>query len=131
MLRADVTGKKLWLLWGACAGVGALAAALVVLGNPGNMGICGACFLRDTAGALGLFSGAGPRIFRPELVGLILGAFALRLGQGRGHQLRWLHHVCNQTETEAVLRGEPAARQKPTAWAWFPTTMAAIRRAPS
>jgi YedE family putative selenium metabolism protein len=47
------------------------------------MGICGACFLRDTAGALGLFAGDGPRIFRPELVGLILGAFLLRLGQGR------------------------------------------------
>lgn len=70
------------MLWGACAGVGALAAVLVALGNPGNMGICGACFLRDTAGALGLF-GKGPQIFRPELVGLILGAFLLRLVQGR------------------------------------------------
>jgi hypothetical protein len=74
---------KLWMLWAACAGVGALAALLVALGNPGNMGICGACFLRDTAGALGLFSGEGPRIFRPELVGLIVGAFLLRLAQGR------------------------------------------------
>lgn len=83
MLRSDVTGKKLWLLWGACAGVGALALALVALGNPGNMGLCGACFLRDSAGALGLFSAEGPRIFRPELVGLILGAFLLRLGQRR------------------------------------------------
>ena len=51
MLRTEVTGTKLWLLWGACAVVGSLAAALVALGNPGNMGICGACFLRDTAGA--------------------------------------------------------------------------------
>jgi YedE family putative selenium metabolism protein len=47
------------------------------------MGICGACFLRDTAGALGLFSAEGPRIFRPELVGLILGAFFLRLFRGQ------------------------------------------------
>src|ERR1700687_1266389 len=83
MLRTDVTGKKLWLLWALCAGVGALAAALVALGNPGNMGLCGACFLRDTAGALGLYAADGPRIFRPELVGLILGAFLLRLGQHR------------------------------------------------
>jgi uncharacterized protein len=82
MLRTDVTGRKLWVLWLACAGVGALAAVLVVLGNPGNMGICGACFLRDTAGALGLF-GTGPKIFRPELVGLILGVFLLRIVQGR------------------------------------------------
>src|SRR5205814_3144552 len=43
---------------------------------------CGACFLRDTAGALGLFS-KGPQIFRPELVGLVLGAFLLRMGQRR------------------------------------------------
>src|SRR5438105_1978040 len=81
MLRTNVTGKKLWLLWLACAGVGILAWGLVVLGNPGNMGLCGACFLRDTAGALGLFHADGPRIFRPELVGLVLGAFLLRLGQ--------------------------------------------------
>jgi YedE family putative selenium metabolism protein len=46
------------------------------------MGVCGACFLRDTAGALGLFA-KGPQIFRPELVGLIVGAFLLRLGQRR------------------------------------------------
>src|ERR1700694_843960 len=83
MLRTAVTGMKLWSLWLACAGVGVLAALLIILGNPGNMGICGACFLRDTAGALGQFTGDGPRIFRPELVGLILGAFLLRLVQGR------------------------------------------------
>jgi YedE family putative selenium metabolism protein len=83
MLRTDVSGEKLWALWIACVGVGALAGLLVALGNPGNMGVCGACFLRDTAGALGLFTGDGPRIFRPELVGLLLGAFLLRLAQGR------------------------------------------------
>jgi uncharacterized protein len=83
MLRTDVAGMKLKLLWLACAGVGVLAGLLVFLGNPGNMGICGACFLRDTAGALGLFTAEGPRIFRPELVGLILGAFLLRLTQRR------------------------------------------------
>ncbi|MGE3165634.1 MAG: YedE family putative selenium transporter [Planctomycetota bacterium] len=59
----------------AAAVVGMGCGALVLAGNPGNMGICGACFLRDTAGALGLF-GSGPKIFRPELVGLVLGALA-------------------------------------------------------
>lgn len=83
MLRTDVAGRKLYLLWGSCAVVGLLAALLVELGNPGNMGLCGACFLRDTAGAVGLFTGDGPRIFRPELVGVIVGAFLLRLGQRR------------------------------------------------
>src|SRR5262245_2951900 len=83
MLRTEVAGRKLHLLWAACAVVGVLAALLVELGNPGNMGLCGACFLRDTAGAIGLFAGEGPRVFRPELVGLVLGAFLLRLGQKR------------------------------------------------
>jgi hypothetical protein len=63
--------------------VGCLAAALVALGNPGNMGICGACFLRDLAGSLGLFGGKGPKIFRPEVVGVAVGAFAWVLFRGR------------------------------------------------
>ena len=34
--------------------IGILASLLQYLGNPGNMGICVACFERDIAGALGL-----------------------------------------------------------------------------
>lgn len=83
MLRTDVSGPKLWLLWAACAVVGVLAVVLIASGNPGNMGLCGACFLRDTAGAIGLMNAEGPKIFRPEIVGLIFGAFFLRLGQRR------------------------------------------------
>lgn len=82
MLRTEVSGIKLWLLWAACAVVGVLSAVIVACGNPGNMGVCGACFLRDTAGALGLSAAEGPRIFRPELVGLVLGAFLCRLVRG-------------------------------------------------
>ncbi len=52
--------------------LGGLAAALVAAGNPGNMGLCGACFLRDLGGALGLHK--GPAIVRPEVCGLALGA---------------------------------------------------------
>ena len=33
--------------------IGVLAVVLVKLGNPGNMGICVACFTRDIAGAVG------------------------------------------------------------------------------
>jgi YedE family putative selenium metabolism protein len=83
MLRTETSRQTLYLLWAACAIVGVLAALLVDLGNPGNMGICGACFLRDTAGAFGLSVSDGPRIFRPELAGIILGAFVFRLGQRR------------------------------------------------
>ena len=38
--------------------IGVLAALLVKFGNPGNMGVCVACFTRDVAGALGLHRAA-------------------------------------------------------------------------
>lgn len=34
--------------------IGVIAAALVWFGNPKNMGFCIACFIRDTAGAVGM-----------------------------------------------------------------------------
>lgn len=60
---------------GAGAVIGILAAFLVKMGNPGNMGICVACFLRDTAGALGLHSVEKLSFIRPEVLGIVLGAF--------------------------------------------------------
>lgn len=55
--------------------IGIFSALLVKFGNPGNMGICVACFTRDIAGALGLHRAAVVQYLRPELAGLILGAF--------------------------------------------------------
>ena len=55
--------------------VGILAPVLVLLGNPGNMGICVACFERDTVGALGFHRAAVVQYIRPEIIGLILGSF--------------------------------------------------------
>jgi uncharacterized protein len=52
--------------------LGGIAALLVLAGNPGNMGLCGACFLRDLAGALRLHQGSA--LVRPEVPGLVLGA---------------------------------------------------------
>lgn len=74
MLRGDATTGRRALGLVLTLAVGALAAALVALGNPGNMGICGACFLRDAAGALKLHA-APPAYARPELAGIVLGAF--------------------------------------------------------
>ena len=54
--------------------VGLAALLLAKLGNPGNMGFCIACFLRDIAGAMGLHGAAVVQYFRPEIVGLVLGA---------------------------------------------------------
>jgi len=55
--------------------VAVISIALVRLGNPPNMGFCIACFLRDTAGALGLHGAAPVQYLRPEIIGIILGAF--------------------------------------------------------
>ena len=43
-----------WGIIGVGAFIGVMAALLQKLGNPGNMGICVACFERDIAGAIGL-----------------------------------------------------------------------------
>ena len=43
--------KKLALAGVVC---GLVAACLAFLGNPANMAFCIACFIRDTAGALGM-----------------------------------------------------------------------------
>lgn len=59
--------------------IGIIASLLVLFGNPANMGFCIACFLRDTSGALGLHSAAAVQYIRPEIIGIVLGSFALSL----------------------------------------------------
>ena len=59
--------------------IGILAPFLVKLGNPGNMGICMACFTRDIAGALGLHNAGLVQYIRPEIIGGLLGAFIAAL----------------------------------------------------
>lgn len=59
--------------------IGVVAIVLTLLGNPQNMGFCIACFLRDTAGALGLHSTETVQYLRPEIIGIVLGAFVIAL----------------------------------------------------
>lgn len=61
------------IITGALLGV--IAPILVYLGNPGNMGFCAACFLRDTSGAFGFHQVATLQYLRPEILGLIIGGF--------------------------------------------------------
>lgn len=56
---------------------GLVAVVLAIFGNPGNMAICIACFIRDTAGALGMHQAAVVQYARPEIIGMVLGAFAI------------------------------------------------------
>jgi len=66
--------KKLFIV-GAGLVFGVLGALMVNWGNPPNMGICVACFLRDIAGALGLQRASVVQYIRPEIIGFVIGAF--------------------------------------------------------
>ena len=55
---------------------------LAIGGNPPNMAFCAACFIRDTAGALHLHAADKVQYFRPEIVGLVAGAFITALATG-------------------------------------------------
>ena len=59
--------------------IGILAPLLQKLGNPGNMGVCVACFARDVAGALGLHRAAVVQYLRPEIIGFVLGSLIAAL----------------------------------------------------
>ena len=56
--------------------IGILAPLLQLWGNPANMGICVACFVRDITGALGLHRAPVVQYLRPEIIGFVLGSFA-------------------------------------------------------
>lgn len=62
--------------------LGVIAILLVVFGNPKNMGFCIACFVRDIAGATKMHSAAVVQYVRPEIIGLVLGSFAISLATG-------------------------------------------------
>jgi len=58
----------------------AVAITLAALGNPKNMAICIACFIRDTAGSMQLHTAPPVQYFRPEIVGIIIGALLMAVG---------------------------------------------------
>ncbi len=64
-----------WGIIGVGGAIGILAALLQKLGNPGNMGICVACFERDIAGAIGIHRADVVQYMRPEIIGFVLGSF--------------------------------------------------------
>ena len=57
---------------------GIVAAAVAIMlasnGNPGDMAICIACFIRDSAGAMKLQTNETVQYLRPEIIGIIVGA---------------------------------------------------------
>ena len=65
---------KIWIILAGLV-LGVVAALLVKWGNPLNMGLCVACFIRDVAGALGLHRASAVQYLRPEIPGLVIGSF--------------------------------------------------------
>ncbi|OIN96225.1 MAG: hypothetical protein AUJ48_01930 [Deltaproteobacteria bacterium CG1_02_45_11] len=63
-----------WGIISVGAFIGVFAALLQKWGNPGNMGICVACFERDIAGAIGFHRAEVVQYMRPEIIGFVLGA---------------------------------------------------------
>ena len=59
--------------------IGILAPLLQKLGNPGNMGVCVACFVRDITGAVGLHRADVVQYVRPEIIGFVLGSLLAAL----------------------------------------------------
>ena len=72
-MRRFLTPRTLIILAGLIFGV--LAALMTNWGNPHNMGICVACFIRDMAGGLGLHQAGVVQYLRPEIPGFLLGSF--------------------------------------------------------
>jgi YedE family putative selenium metabolism protein len=64
---------------------GLLGALAVNWGNPPNMGICVACFLRDVAGGLHFHQNSLVQYLRPEIGGMVLGAFTASLAWREWH----------------------------------------------
>lgn len=80
---------------------GAIAALLAFFGNPANMAFCIACFIRDTAGAMGMHQAAAVMYARPEIIGLVLGSFIIsvatkeyRSSAGSSPMIRFVLGVC-------------------------------------
>lgn len=71
--------RRNWLVMLCGLVVGASAVLLSAFGNPKNMGFCIACFLRDIAGSLKLHQAGIVQYFRPEIVGIVLGACVMAL----------------------------------------------------
>ena len=81
MSKHRLIGPSAWIVGVAGLVIGVGAAWLWNMGNPGNMGLCIACFNRDITG---FFLGAnanmgGVAYIRPEIIGLIGGALGASL----------------------------------------------------
>ena len=80
----EFLNRRKWIIIAGTT-FGILGALLVNWGNPGNMGVCVACFYRDIAGALNLHQAEVVQYLRPEIFGFLFGAMisAFAFGEWR------------------------------------------------
>ena len=94
-MKKFLTQNWIILITGVIIGIAAIL--LTWLGNPANMGFCIACFLRDITGAAGLHQAGIVQYFRPEIVGIILGALVMAVAakefKGKGGSSPMLRFV--------------------------------------
>lgn len=76
-MKTMMENKKTLLIAGILLGL--LAAVLAWSGNPKNMAICVACFIRDSAGAMKFHTAAVVQYMRPEIAGFVCGSFLIAL----------------------------------------------------
>lgn len=62
--------------------IGGIAVFLQYMGNPANMGFCGACFIRDIAGSIGFHKAEVVQYVRPEIIGVLFGALIISMIKG-------------------------------------------------
>ncbi|MFC1901002.1 YedE family putative selenium transporter [Chloroflexota bacterium] len=77
-MRRFLTSRYTIIIAGLIFGV--LAALMTNWGNPPNMGVCVACFIRDITGAIGLHQAGVVQYIRPEIIGFVLGALITAFG---------------------------------------------------
>lgn len=78
-----MANKKMYLTVGL--GFGLVAILLAYFGNPANMAICVACFIRDIAGATKLHGAPPVQYLRPEIIGIIFGAMLMAIPRKEFH----------------------------------------------
>lgn len=67
----------IFILMGGILGIGTVI--LSYFGNPANTGLCISCFMENIAGSLSLHDNIRMQYIRPEIIGLVLGSFAVSL----------------------------------------------------
>ncbi len=70
-----------WLFVVTGGAIGIAGVILSYLGNPPNTGFCVSCFMENIAGSLGLHGNERMQYLRPEIIGFVLGAFAMALAK--------------------------------------------------